>query len=108
MPPAFLTVCHRFNGLKQELIVRPEEYSYTQCANVFFLLVLIRWRDDWVITKLTSAVREAVVSCGTFGTLAANHMRPAVTLASLRIAGGSSSPRLVTATRQRSVVEGCH
>ena len=56
----------------------------------------------------TSAVREAVVSRGALAAPSANHVRPACTLSSVRIAGRQCGTRFVTVAGEGSIVIGCN
>lgn len=58
----------------------------------------------WLVI-LTSTVGEAVVSCGTLGTVSANHVGSALALSSEGLAGIALSAHLMTAAGHSAVIE---
>lgn len=57
--------------------------------------------------RLTFAVGESPVACGTHGAVATNHVWPTAALAAERLAGIALCAGLVAAATQRAIVEEC-
>lgn len=70
------------------------------------MCVSVRHFSIWNL--LTSAVGEAVVSCGASCTLSTDDMGPTGTLAPYRVTGGPRGPRFVTVAGQGPVTIGCY